>query len=137
MDLKELHKNIGTAKDNRNNPIHDWYRFTAGFSYKLVQKIIELEGLGDKDCIYECFAGCGTTLVSAQKNGIPAVGNEGQELLYNVIKAKLDWSVNINSLKQFMLKIELSIENGTYEKPYHQLLRTLYTDNNLFQLFET
>lgn len=135
MDLKELHENIGTAKDNRSNPIHDWYRFTAGFSYKLVQKIIELEELGNEDCIYECFAGCGTTLVSAQKNGIPAVANEGQEILYNVIKAKLDWSVDINSLKQFMIKLEFSIKNGTYEKPYHQLLETLYTDNNLFQLY--
>lgn len=38
MSLVNLHRDIGTAKDNRNSPIHDWYRFTAGFSYKLVQK---------------------------------------------------------------------------------------------------
>ena len=135
MSLKKLHQDIGTAKDNRNNPIHDWYRFTAGFSFKLVQKIIDLEELNETDCIYECFAGCGTTLVSAQKNGVKAVGNEGQELLYNVIKAKLDWSVDVSSLRRFMLKLELSIDNGTYNKPYHQLLKTLYTDINLFQLY--
>lgn len=135
MSLLDLHQNIGTAKDNRNNPIHDWYRFTAGFSYKLVKKIIEIENLGTDDCIYESFAGCGTTLVSAQKNGINAVGNEGQELLFNVIKGKLDWSVDTNQIKQFILGLEKSINGGIYQEPYHQLLETLYSKNNLYQLY--
>lgn len=135
MSLLDLHQNIGTAKDNRNNPIHDWYRFTAGFSYKLVQKIIEIENLGPDDCIYESFAGCGTTLVSAQKNGINAVGNEGQELLLNVIKGKLDWSVDTVSAKQFIIGLENSIVNGEYQEPYHKLLETLYSKNNLYQLY--
>lgn len=135
MSLLDLHQNIGTAKDNRDNPIHDWYRFTAGFSYKLVKKIIEIENLGTNDCIYESFAGCGTTLVSAQKNGIKAVGNEGQELLYNVIKGKLDWSVDTNQIKQFILSLEKSINGGNYQEPYHQLLETLYSKNNLYQLY--
>uniref|UniRef100_UPI00404ADCD3 methyltransferase n=1 Tax=Gelidibacter sp. TaxID=2018083 RepID=UPI00404ADCD3 len=135
MSLLDLHQNIGTAKDNRNNPIHDWYRFTAGFSYKLVKKIIEIENLGPDDCIYESFAGCGTTLVSAQKNGINAVGNEGQELLFNVIKGKLDWSVDTNQIRQFILGLEESINGGDYQEPYHQLLETLYSTSNLYQLY--
>tara|TARA_R110002074_G_scaffold315282_3_gene485623 strand:+ start:272 stop:1531 length:1260 start_codon:yes stop_codon:yes gene_type:complete len=135
MSLLDLHKNIGTAKDNRNSPIHDWYRFTAGFSYKLVQKIIEIENLGSDDCIYESFAGCGTTLVSAQKHGIKAIGNEGQELLYNVIKGKLNWSVNIDSIKQIIIGLEKNIFNGNYQKPYHKLLETLYSNNDLYQLY--
>ncbi|WP_417882522.1 methyltransferase [Xanthomarina gelatinilytica] len=135
MSLLDLHKNIGTAKDNRNNPIHDWYRFTAGFSYKLVQKIIEIENLGPDDCIYESFAGCGTTLVSAQKHGIKAIGNEGQELLYNVIKGKLNWSVNIDTIKQVIIGLEKNIFNGNYQKPYHKLLETLYSKNDLYQLY--
>ena len=32
---------LGTAKDNMNSPVHNWYRFTAGFSYKFVDYIIE------------------------------------------------------------------------------------------------
>ena len=43
MSITELHKDIGTSKDNKQSPIHNWYRFTAGFSYKLVDKIIELD----------------------------------------------------------------------------------------------
>ena len=135
MSLLELHQNVGTAKDNRNNPIHDWYRFTAGFSYKLVQKIIEIEKLGPDDCIYESFAGCGTTLVSAQKNGIHAVGNEGQELLFNVIKGKLDWSVDTDLIKQFIIELEKGIFDSKFHRPYHKLLETLYSENNLYQLY--
>lgn len=29
MEITPLHKDIGTAKDNRLSPIHNWYRFTA------------------------------------------------------------------------------------------------------------
>ena len=32
---------LGTAKDNMNSPVHNWYRFTAGFSYKFIDYIIE------------------------------------------------------------------------------------------------
>lgn len=135
MSLTDLHQNIGTAKDNRNNPIHDWYRFTAGFSYKLVEKIIDIENLDSNDCIYESFAGCGTTLVSAQKNGIRAVGNEGQELLFNVIKGKLDWSVDSESIKQIIRGLENNIFNKQPKKTYHQLLESLYSNDNLYQLY--
>ena len=98
MSITELHKDIGTSKDNKQSPIHNWYRFTAGFSYKLVDKIIEEENLSKGDSIYESFAGCGTTLVSAQKKGISAYGNEGQELLFDVIQAKLNWDINKNKI---------------------------------------
>jgi len=134
MELVNLHKEIGTAKDNRNSPVHDWYRFTAGFSHKLVDKIIREEKLTKDDVIYECFAGCGTTLVSAQKNGIHAVGNEGQELLYNVIRAKLNWDINKVEIVKHLLDIEYALESKVLI-PYHQLLLTLYNEGDLFQLY--
>lgn len=36
-----LDANIGSAKDNMSSPVHNWYKYTAGFSYK-----------------FEPFAGC-------------------------------------------------------------------------------
>ena len=68
-------ENIGCAKDNMKSPIHNWYRFTAGFSYKFVDYV--LNDLPKETVIYEPFAGCGTTLVSSQKRGLFSVGNEG------------------------------------------------------------
>lgn len=61
-----LDANIGSAKDNMSSPVHNWHKFTAGFSYKFVDII--LEDYKDKDIVvYEPFAGCGTTLVECQK----------------------------------------------------------------------
>ena len=74
-------ENIGSAKDNANSTIHNWYKFTAGFSYKLVDLIIDVLG-ENPSSILEPFAGCGTTLVAAQKRGIHSVGNESQQLQY-------------------------------------------------------
>lgn len=135
MEITDLHKNIGTAKDNRQSPIHDWYRFTAGFSYKLIDTIIKEENLSSKDTIYESFAGCGTTLVSAQKNGIQAVGNEGQELLFDIIQAKLNWNINIVEVESILIDIEKTILKSNFRGTYHELLQTLYSDGNLFQLY--
>lgn len=135
MKLNSLHKDLGTAKDNRVSPIHDWYRFTAGFSYKLVDKIIAEEQLEPKDVIYESFAGCGTTLVSAQKNGIFAVGNEAQELLYDVIRAKLNWNINIETVISILKEIQIYSNLGKFKNEIHDLLKTLYSESDLFQLY--
>lgn len=135
MIITDLNKDIGTAKDNRLSPIHDWYRFTAGFSYKLVDRIINEEKLTSSDTIYESFAGCGTTLVSAQKNGIQAVGNEGQELLFDVIKAKLDWKINRTGIEALLIDIEKRLIKAKYKNNYHELLKTLYSEENLLQIY--
>jgi len=135
MNITELHKDIGTAKDNRYSPIHDWYRFTAGFSYKLVDKIIKEEKLIATDTIYESFAGCGTTLVSAQKNGIHAVGNEGQKLLFDVIQAKLNWNINKAEVEVIIADIKQKLTSSKFRGSYHELLQTLYSEDNLLHLY--
>lgn len=135
MVITDLHKDIGTAKDNRLSPVHDWYRFTAGFSYKLVDKIIREENLNENDTIYESFAGCGTTLVSAQKNGVCAVGNESQELLYDVIQAKLNWNLNLTEIESILVDIERKVSERRTKGSYHELLITLYSERNLYQLY--
>ncbi len=44
--------------------------------------------------VFEPFAGCGTTLVECQKLGFKCVGNESQELMCNIINAKLNWIIS-------------------------------------------
>ena len=82
-------ENIGCAKDNMRSPIHNWYRFTAGFSYKFIDLIVD-EMKTRPTSIFEPFAGCGTTLVAAQKKRIHSVGNESQQLMCDIINAKLN-----------------------------------------------
>lgn len=139
--MKFLHTDIGSAKDNFKSPIHNWYKFTAGFSYKFVDEIISLENLKDnKDSkVFEPFAGCGTTLVSSQKSKVSAIGNEGQEFMFDVIKAKLNWSINPIQFEVKLLLIKNYIVQNLpkfdYEKNTHQLLKTLYEKYNLTILY--
>lgn len=135
-----LHTDIGSAKDNFKSPIHNWYKFTAGFSHKFVDEIIALEKLKTKkgSQIFDPFAGCGTTLVSSQKAGISAVGNEGQEFMYDVIRAKLNWKIEEAEFQHYLSFIKkemlLGISDFDWDKP-HPLLKSLYTETTLRRLY--
>jgi DNA modification methylase len=130
MDLQ--FENIGCVKDNMKSPIHNWYRFTAGFSYKFVDYL--LSDLPKESVVYEPFAGCGTTLVSSQKNGFHSVGNEGQEFMYDICRAKLNWTVDRNKIDNHisLIKQAISDEYETYNlSDENPLLIELYDRNNL------
>lgn len=136
-----LHTDIGSAKDNFGSPIHNWYKFTAGFSYKFVDEIIRKEKLLDnpKSKIFDPFAGCGTTLVSAQKNGVLAVGNEAQDFMFEIIQAKLGWDLNFKIIEKHILQLKNFISsepvNLNTENYAHPLLQSLYTQQNLRALY--
>lgn len=136
-----LHTEIGSAKDNQKSPVHNWYKFTAGFSYKFVEEIIALENLKRKSDseIFDPFAGCGTTLVSSQKEGVKAVGNEGQSFMFDVIKAKLNWNIDETLYQINLQHIEqnLNLKHGLFnvEDIAHPLLISLYENEVLRDLY--
>ena len=138
--MQFLHSDIGSAKDNFKSPIHNWYKFTAGFSHRFVDEIILLEDLKRKkgSRIFDPFAGCGTTLVSSQKVGIPAVGNEGQEFMYDIIRAKLNWKLDGTEFKDYLQFIKDEMTKGIaefdHENTPHKLLKSLYTEDTLAKL---
>lgn len=139
--MKFLHSDIGSAKDNAKSPIHNWYKFTAGFSHRFVDEIIVLENLKRKkdSQIFDPFAGCGTTLVSSQKVGVPAVGNEGQLFMYDVIRAKLNWKLDGEEFENLLQFIKEEMNDGLsdfdHENTPHALLKSLYTENTLAKLY--
>lgn len=129
--------NIGSAKDNMKSAIHNWYKFTAGFSYKFIDLVVDDM---DKEpcCIYEPFAGCGTTLVAAQKKRIHSVGNESQQLMCDVINAKLNWDIDRDVCTGYITK---TLEDVTSKvttdvrKEYNPLLVDLYDSETLKNLY--
>jgi DNA modification methylase len=134
-----LHSEIGSAKDNFYSPVHNWYKFTAGFSYKFVDSILDKETRIKNTLVFEPFAGCGTTLVSSQKKRIKAIGNEGQEFMLDIIKAKLNWDIDefqcMKSLKQIDEYVRRYLKSFDTEKQAHPLLQSLYTPENLAILY--
>ena len=129
---------LGTAKDNMNSPIHNWYRFTAGFSYKFIDYIIDNTS-DEIGTIYEPFAGCGTTLVAAQKRKIKSIGNESQQLMCDIINAKLNWDIDYNLCLDYLDKIHKDIllqgGKGITKSEWHDLLISLYDEQTLDVLY--
>ncbi len=130
--------NIGSAKDNMGSPVHNWYKFTAGFSYKFVNIILD-DYDGQDIVVYEPFAGCGTTLVECQKRGFRSIGNESQKLMCNVIHAKLNWSITKQQLARGISTIGNYIRKNkdtaeTVAK-FHPLLESLYDEPSLRELY--
>lgn len=133
-----LDANIGSAKDNMSSPVHNWYKFTAGFSYKFVDIILE-DYQGQNITVYEPFAGCGTTLVECQKLGFRSVGNESQELMCGIINAKLNWAITQQQFTRAIHSIGkyVSANKDTAETAakFHPLLQTLYDEPSLKELY--
>ncbi len=59
---------------NRNEPVLRWFRYKESFSAELVRRLIVEFNLNEKDFILDPFSGLGTTLYTAQGEGIPSAG---------------------------------------------------------------
>lgn len=131
-------ENIGSAKDNAKSAIHNWYKFTAGFSYKLVDLIIDEMG-ENPSAIFEPFAGCGTTLVAAQKREIPSFGNESQQLMCDIINAKLNWDIDNSCCQEYIEEINGYVAKNVISDKVlaesHELLKSLYDKETLKVLY--
>lgn len=136
--MNSLDVNIGSAKDNMSSPVHNWYKFTAGFSYKFVDIILD-NYKGQDIKIFEPFAGCGTTLVECQKLGFRSVGNESQELMCGIINAKLNWTITELQYKRGIHSIGGYVNNNKDTEEtlgkFHPLLKTLYDEPSLRELY--
>lgn len=136
-----LNAEIGSAKDNLRSPIHNWYKFSAGFSHRFVEQIIKNEKLetSPQSKIFDPFAGCGTTLVCSQKVGIDAIGNEAQEFMYDVIRAKLNWRIEEKEFENYFAFIKDYVRDHyaqfNYDAKTHSLLRGLYKRDALTKLY--
>ncbi|MFM6304545.1 MAG: DNA methyltransferase [Planktothrix sp.] len=84
--------NLLRFTDNLTDPIHRWFLFKEGYSYKLVDKILDRFKLPrNSSAILDPFSGSGTTLLAAQKRGIPSVGLEINPFAVFLGRIKTQW----------------------------------------------
>jgi len=92
-------KDLGTFKDSLCVPVHRWFRYPAGYSYKFVEASFDTFGIKPGDWVYDPFSGSGTTLLTAKQQGVNGYGVEAHSFVHWVADVKLRWAYDIKQLE--------------------------------------
>lgn len=80
----------GSFKDCRRAPVHRWFEYPAGYSYRLVESKMRAEGLrAGSSTVADPFAGSGTTSLAARQYGCDSVCTEAHPLVWWVARTKV------------------------------------------------
>lgn len=101
----------GTFKDSLRAPIHSWFTYPAGFSYKAVESSFRTHHIQPGGVVYDPFMGTGTTNVGARKLGISSYGVEAHSFVFRVAKTKLNWDIKRADVTDAVRKIEKDVRS--------------------------
>src|SRR5438128_2490371 len=103
--------NLGTFQDSLRAPIHRWFTYPAGFSYKAVEEAFRSFKIAPGMQVYDPFAGTATTLVVAKQQGINSFGVEAHPFVQFVARTKLYWGFDFEKLKSDIDSLISEIRN--------------------------
>lgn len=101
----------GTFKDSLKAPIHNWFTYPAGFSYKAVESSFAQHNIQVGQVVYDPFMGSGTTNVTAKKAGIHSYGVEAHPFVFRIAKTKLNWQIGRRQVREALYAIETKLQN--------------------------
>lgn len=132
----------GTFKDSLRAPVHRWFTYPAGFSYKAIEHSIERFNIQTGQTIYDPFMGSGTTNLAAKTLGINSVGTEAHPFVYRIARAKLNWDVNLDRVQQFIELVQknLAKKSKTLQKKklsseFPELILKCFEDQTIYDLW--
>ena len=135
----------GTFKDSLKAPVHSWFTYPAGFSYKAVESSFRQHKIKKGDVVYDPFMGSGTTNLTAKKMGISSYGMEAHPFVFKVAECKMNWAVNTKELIDFLKETEnifftekkkMQDNNNGYilKKEFPELILKCYEEKTLSDL---
>jgi len=137
---RALSERVGTFQDSLRAPIHRWFKYPAGFSYKLVDTLIDDYGLDQLHWVLDPFVGCGTTAVAAKERGVNCVGIEAHPFVYQVAQVKTFWDFDLGTLYHVIetlltaLHKRLSRNFSLDVVEFPELIHKCYSQRNLAKL---
>ena len=90
---------FGTFKDSLRAPIHRWFTYPAGFSFKAVEEAFRIYSIKPGMTLYDPFAGTATTNIVAKQNGVHSFGVEAHPFVAFVAQTKLFWEFDFATLQ--------------------------------------
>ena len=118
---------FGTFRDSLRAPIHRWFTYPAGFSYKAVEETFRIYDIKPGMSVYDPFAGTGTTNIVASQRGIRSFGVEAHPFVWFVAQTKLFWQYNFAELRANIASLTDALKET--------LLSTSYEDLDLSAVF--
>lgn len=134
----------GTFRDSLRAPVHGWFTYPAGFSYKAVEHSIEQAGLTvGKSTIYDPFMGSGTTNLVAKSLGFNSIGVEAHPFVHRITQSKMNWDISFDELNNAIEKIHKQVSKA--ERPeklepflkqeFPELILKCFLPETLFELW--
>ena len=132
---------IGTFQDCLRAPVHRWFRYPAGFSYRLVEMLINEFRLRQSHWILDPFAGSGTVNVVAKQYGINSVGIEAHPFVHWVACVKCFWEFDMKRLHDKLVELLSYVRSPTPGDlrqqdltEFPELLHKCFSEQNLRKL---
>ncbi len=135
----------GTFKDSLRAPIHNWFTYPAGFSYKAVESSFHTHGIRQGQVIYDPFMGSGTTNLVAKKLAIHSYGVEAHPFVFRITRTKMNWEIDREEIAHALREVEIQVRNqkkdinGTgiqtvLESEFPELVLKCFEDTTLLEL---
>ena len=129
----------GTFRDSLQAPIHRWFTYPAGYSYKLVEAKLDEFKIRPGDLIGDPFVGTGTTSLSAKLQGVDSVGIEAHPFVCDIAKTKMNYEYCLERLAK-ECSIVISQAGDLYSSSelfstWPPLIHKCFSEENLKQLY--
>ncbi len=143
VEVPEEKQEWGTFKDSLRAPIHNWFTYPAGFSYKAVESSLRTHHIHAGQTIYDPFMGSGTTNLVAKHSGRHSFGVEAHPFVFRITETKMNWAVDAAATQHALNDIEKNVREQRrtsgktldLEQIFPELVLKCYAPHTLRDLF--
>src|SRR5579883_3252814 len=137
-------EDLGTFKDSLRAPVHRWFTYPAGFSYKAVEEAFRMYDIKPGMTVYDPFGGTATTNIVASQQGIHSYGVEAHPFIHFVGRTKLFWNFApgeiLRQIDALVESIKISLREGNIaainvETIFPELVCKCYSREKLTYLY--